>query len=188
MSVKITVFDRFFAQTILRLVPGWVRPNYFTILRYLLVPAVILLLLKNSLYWGTIVFIFATITDALDGALARTRNQVTEWGSFHDPIADKLLIGSTALIIVPKLLGLYLVVAILMTEILVVVTAYVRNHGHPIPARTAGKVKMVLQSVGLGSLLIFMLTNQIGWLSLAGSALWLSVVAGILSFSIFYSV
>ncbi len=188
MPTKLTIFDRFFAKTFLLLIPRWVQPNHLTIFRYLTVPVVILLLLQDQFYWATVLFIISAFSDALDGALARTRNQVTDWGILHDPAADKLLVGSVTLIIVPKLLGFYLAAAIIFSEILIVIFGYIRSKGQPMPARTVGKIKAVFQCLGLIALLFFILTHLSIWLTLAQIILWIAVFLAFLSFTFFHSI
>lgn len=70
-------------------------PNVLTVLRILLVPVLVVALLDetpNGDLFAAIVFVVASLTDLLDGYLARTRNAITTFGKLMDPIADKLLI------------------------------------------------------------------------------------------------
>ncbi len=68
-------------------------PNLITLLRLLLAPVVIWLLLEHEPGWAFGLFIFAGITDALDGMIAKRLGQITEIGAFLDPIADKVLLA-----------------------------------------------------------------------------------------------
>ena len=68
--------------------------NRLTICRIILVPVFITAVLYHRLNLAFIVFILATITDGLDGYIARTRKEKTKFGAIMDPIADKMLIGS----------------------------------------------------------------------------------------------
>ncbi|RJP81460.1 MAG: CDP-diacylglycerol--glycerol-3-phosphate 3-phosphatidyltransferase [Candidatus Zixiibacteriota bacterium] len=75
-------------------VSGLNLPNFLTVLRFLLVPLILLALLSPGLGWqllGTALFILAALTDTFDGRIARRRRQVTQFGKFADPLADKLL-------------------------------------------------------------------------------------------------
>ena len=68
--------------------------NKLTILRMILVPVFMVLMMIEGAWWQTsalIVFIIASITDAVDGHIARNYNQITTFGKFMDPIADKML-------------------------------------------------------------------------------------------------
>jgi CDP-diacylglycerol--glycerol-3-phosphate 3-phosphatidyltransferase len=70
-------------------------PNVLTVLRILLVPVLVVALLgetPNGDLWAAVVFAAASLTDMLDGYLARSRNAITTFGKLMDPIADKLLI------------------------------------------------------------------------------------------------
>lgn len=70
-------------------------PNFFTLLRFILTPLLIIFLLNERLGLATIVFLIAGITDVIDGFLARYLNQATSLGACLDPIADKLLVSSS---------------------------------------------------------------------------------------------
>jgi len=72
-------------------------PNFFTLIRVLLVPVLFLLLNKGWFGSALLIFISAAVTDALDGLFARTLNQKTIFGSYFDPLADKLLIDTAYL-------------------------------------------------------------------------------------------
>ncbi len=73
-------------------------PNTLTFIRLLIIPFFISLLLKQEYYYALVLFVFAAITDLLDGVLARLTNQKTKLGAFLDPFADKFLL-LTALIL-----------------------------------------------------------------------------------------
>lgn len=73
-------------------------PNRLTVLRILLVPVLVLFLLCEqisfSTIWALVIFVAASITDYLDGKIARRRNMITNFGKFLDPMADKILVIS----------------------------------------------------------------------------------------------
>ena len=73
-------------------------PNALTILRVLLIPFFVLFMIGNVTgydnYIALVIFVVASLTDSLDGYLARKNNQVTNFGKFMDPLADKLLVCS----------------------------------------------------------------------------------------------
>ena len=66
---------------------------------------------------GLILFFISAFSDVVDGSLARTKNKITTWGAIYDPIADKLLLGSTSIILVSKLISFYLGFLIIIIEI-----------------------------------------------------------------------
>ena len=131
--------------------------NGLTLLRLLLVPVFAVLLLHADgadtgwrvAAWA--VFAVASITDRMDGQLARSRGLVTEFGKLADPIADKALIG-TALVGLSSLglLWWWVTAVILVREIGVTLLRFwVIRHG-VIPASRGGKLKTLLQGVAIG--------------------------------------
>ena len=77
--------------------------NKITIVRIFLVPILMVFLLRdtaNGDYIAAGIFIIAALTDTLDGHIARSRNQITTFGQFMDPLADKLLVASALIILV----------------------------------------------------------------------------------------
>ena len=148
--------DDILSHTVLRLIPRSVTPNSVTIVRFICVPIVISLLLSESYGWAAIVFALAAFTDALDGAMARTRGQITFWGKVADPLADKLLIGATALILVSRFVGLDVAALVVGIELLLIIRALYRHkNGRDAGANAMGKVKMVLQSLALLTLFAY---------------------------------
>lgn len=70
-------------------------PNFLSLARILIIPLLIILLIKGAYFWALLIFISAALTDAADGMLARIMQQRTLIGSYLDPLADKLLSGSS---------------------------------------------------------------------------------------------
>src|SRR3989339_879810 len=95
---KLFPHDHIMRYTFVPLVPRFVTPNMITIARMVLIPFILYFLFSNEYGIGVPLFLFAAFTDALDGSVARLRHQVTEWGTFYDPLADKLLIGSVIIL------------------------------------------------------------------------------------------
>ena len=131
--------------------------NALTVARLLLVPVFLVTLLHDdgqSTGWRIAafgVFAVASLTDRADGAIARARNLVTDFGKIADPIADKALTGG-ALVAISALdeLPWAVTLVILVREVGVTVLRFwVIRHG-VIPASRGGKVKTVLQSVAVG--------------------------------------
>lgn len=74
-------------------------PNLLTMLRMVLIPVFVSLLFYQRFYWALAVFVLAGVTDGLDGLLARRFNQKSQLGSILDPIADKLLLVTSFIVL-----------------------------------------------------------------------------------------
>ena len=105
--------------------------NQLTLLRLVLVPAFALLTLYGELGWALVVFVVAGITDALDGLVARLTNQRTAIGAWLDPMADKLLLLTTFIVLSLPGIGLTnrlpwpLTALIISRDVVIVLTAAV---------------------------------------------------------------
>lgn len=155
-NVRLYFHDRILERTLLRLIPRDVRPNHLTVLRVILTPFVLYYLWIEA--WNVVVplFLFAAFTDLLDGSLARTRKQITLWGTIADPIADKFLIGSVVVLFVAKEINPIFASIIVFLEVLIILNAVVRQkRGREyLSANWYGKIKMVCQVIGVSALLI----------------------------------
>ena len=130
-------------------------PNKLTLLRMALVPVYLVLLGVGMDFPALLVFIAASLTDLLDGRIARSRNLVTSFGKFMDPIADKLL-THTAFIMLTAMGRLNVVACIIFIAREFVVSGLrlcAVEQGHVIAAGMSGKIKTVLQM-----LLVMLLT------------------------------
>jgi cardiolipin synthase (CMP-forming) len=126
-------------------------PNLLSIGRILCVPLFIILLLHDLYGWALFVFIAASITDAVDGLLARWLNQKTVLGSFLDPAADKLLNASayTALAVF-NLLPSWLAVIVVSRDVIIcagLMILFWTSHPLVIRPSLAGKVTTTFQLV-----------------------------------------
>jgi len=96
-------------------------PNFLTLIRVLLVPVLFLLLNEGWFGIALLVFISAAVTDALDGIFAKILNQKTIFGSYFDPLADKLLIDTAYLTLAfLYLLPVWLAVLVLSRDVIIV--------------------------------------------------------------------
>jgi CDP-diacylglycerol--glycerol-3-phosphate 3-phosphatidyltransferase len=126
-------------------------PNVLTVIRILLVPVLVVALLKKTSggdLLAAIVFAVASITDAIDGWLARSRNWVTTFGKLMDPIADKLLIVAALIALVSlNRLEAWVAMVIIAREFAVTVlrVAAGAGQGVVIPASAWGKIKTAVQ-------------------------------------------
>ncbi|MGN0995793.1 MAG: CDP-diacylglycerol--glycerol-3-phosphate 3-phosphatidyltransferase [Candidatus Ventricola sp.] len=122
-------------------------PNKLTLLRIVLVPVYLVLLGVGLDIPALLVFIAASLTDLLDGRIARSRNLVTSFGKFMDPIADKLL-THTAFIMLTGMGRLHAVACIIFVAREFVVSGLrlvAVEQGRVIAAGMSGKIKTVLQ-------------------------------------------
>jgi cardiolipin synthase len=107
--------------------------NQLTLLRVLLIPAFVLLVVYGYLGWALVVFAVAGLTDALDGLIARRAGQKTSLGAWLDPMADKLLLVTTFVVLTLPDLGLtnrlpiWLTVLIITRDVLIVLTVAIVN-------------------------------------------------------------
>ena len=133
--------------------------NQITLSRILLVPIFMVFLLYDlpyGQYICAIIFVVAALTDGIDGYVARKYNQITNFGKFVDPLADKLLV-SAALIGLVQIgrLDAWFAVIIISREFMVTSLRVVAiSEGKVIAAGMSGKVKTVMQIVAIVAMLI----------------------------------
>ena len=107
--------------------------NQLTLLRMLLIPAFVILVIYGYLGWALMVFAVAGLTDALDGLIARWSGQNTSLGAWLDPMADKLLLVSTFVVLSIPGLGLenrlpvWLTVLVISRDVVIVLTVAIIN-------------------------------------------------------------
>jgi CDP-diacylglycerol---glycerol-3-phosphate 3-phosphatidyltransferase len=133
--------------------------NKLTLGRIFLVPIFMFFLLVKIPYGEYIaagIFILAALTDSLDGYIARSRNQITKFGKFMDPLADKLLV-SAALISLVEMdkLSAWVVVVIVAREFAITgLRVLAASEGITIAANWWGKIKTITQIVAIVALLL----------------------------------
>jgi CDP-diacylglycerol---glycerol-3-phosphate 3-phosphatidyltransferase len=146
-------------------------PNVLTVVRILLVPVLVVALLDKTGggdLLAAIVFAVASLTDAIDGYLARTRNWVTTFGKLMDPIADKLLIVAALVALVSRgRLEAWVAMVIISREFAVTVlrVATGAGQGVVISASLLGKLKTAVQ-----------VTMVLALIAVHGRPLWLSLL------------
>lgn len=190
ISTQVTITDRLIAATFLKILPPIVTPNSITAFRFVTIPFIIYLLVIDHFAWGTALFIVSAFSDAVDGALARTKGLITDWGKVYDPLADKLLIGSVAVIVVSEFVGQWLALAIIVLELLIISGAFWRKRfrGVEIQAGWAGKIKMVFQSAGLGLLLLGVVLSLPLLMAVGTYLLYASLLFSALSIFVYRSI
>ena len=142
-------------------------PNKLTLLRVLMVPVFLVFALINTIPYNEFIavgiFAIASITDALDGYIARKNNLVTNFGKFLDPLADKVLVMAALLCLVQMgFIGSVPVIIILAREFMVsglrLVTA---NEGVVVPAGIWGKLKTAFTMIAI--IAIFIIAGVFGY-------------------------
>ncbi len=134
--------------------------NKLTMLRIFLVPLFLIFIAVKNIPYGTFIatfiFIIASLTDQLDGYIARSRNQVTNFGKFMDPLADKLLVTAALISLVElQVVPAWATVVIIAREFAVSgLRTIAASEGKVIAASMWGKAKTVTQIVAIIALLI----------------------------------
>lgn len=136
--------------------------NKLTLIRIFLVPVFLIFITIKGIPYGTliatIIFIIASLTDKLDGYIARSKNQITNFGKFMDPLADKLLVTSALVALVEfQVIHTWIAMVIIAREFAVTgLRTIAASDGIVIAASYYGKVKTVTQMTAI----ILALINQ----------------------------
>jgi len=159
-------------------------PNLLSIFRMLLVPLLVVILLtkfEGKEFVGLGVFLLASLTDFLDGYIARKKQQVTRLGKFLDPTADKILTSAAFISLVEMgLAPAWMVVVIIAREFAVsALRSLAASDNVIVAAIFSAKLKTTLQIVAIALMII---SNQLGEFErLAPVALWLAMLASVYS-------
>lgn len=160
-------------------------PNKLTILRVILIPFFVAFLMDAFHIPGTkwialAIFIIASLTDMLDGKIARKYNLVTNFGKFMDPLADKLLVCSALIAFVDMdMVPTWIVMIIIAREFIISGFRLVASdNGIVIAAGIWGKLKTVCQMI----MIIVLIADFGGIFDIIGTVLiWLSLILTIIS-------
>src|SRR3989338_7856201 len=140
------------------------KPNQITIIRVLLIPIFIYFLLLDFPYieyFAAFIFIILSLSDALDGYMARKRKEITELGKLLDPIADKLLISAALVFLIDKGIATWMAIIIIAREwIITGLRLIFVSKGTVISASILGKLKTITQTIGI---LLVILKFQFAW-------------------------
>ena len=153
-------------------------PNKLTVLRMIMIPFFVVFMLTDlggtyGKYIALAIFVIASLTDLLDGKIARKRNLVTNFGKFMDPLADKLLVCSALICLVEMdRLAAWMVIVIISREFIISGFRLIASdNGVVIAASYWGKFKTTFQMVMIILLILdlpslWMVTQTFIWLAL----------------------
>lgn len=160
-------------------------PNKLTVLRVIMVPFFVFFMLTDvggaaNKWIALVIFCVASLTDMLDGKIARARNLVTNFGKFMDPLADKLLVCSAMICLIPSgKLAAWIVIVIIAREFIISGFRLVASDaGIVIAASYWGKFKTVSQMY----MIIVLIADLGGAFDMIGTILiWVSLILTIVS-------
>lgn len=163
--------------------------NKITMIRVFLVPIFMVLFYIDSIacrYAALIVFIIASITDAVDGHVARKYNQTTTFGKFVDPLADKVLTTAAFLLLMYYgRMSVWAVMIVLVREFMVAgVRLSAAGEGSVVAASSWGKLKTVTQMIAVMAAMVLMNYEKLLGVPtkiLSDILIWVSVVFTVIS-------
>ena len=166
----------------------YINPNFLTFLRILLVPFIIFFYINKYYIIASIFFILAIITDLIDGLMARKYNKETKLGAFIDPLADKILFISLAILFYDYI-WTWLFIALIFIEIslifvrIIKIIFYKNNKKSSIniKANIAGKMKSLSEVIGI--MILFFYCNNNYLVIIANIILSLALLLSLFSIS-----
>lgn len=160
-------------------------PNLITLLRIFLIPVFIVLYRMTGPHSpsAAVLFLIASLTDLLDGYLARRWGQITKLGKFLDPIADKFLVLAALILLVDDhLIASWIAIVIIGRELVVTgLRAIASSAGIVIEADRGGKYKMVIQTVSIVLLILGSKTGPFDFHVWGTIFLWVSMILAVAS-------
>jgi CDP-diacylglycerol---glycerol-3-phosphate 3-phosphatidyltransferase len=161
-------------------------PNGVTVIRILAIPVILILLFTSGRLYQLITalfFLLAAITDTLDGYLARRRGMVTSLGKFLDPLADKLLIVTALIALIPaRNIPVWMVIVIVGREIAVTgLRGIAASQEIVISASTLGKYKTVFEVASIALLILDRTYLSVDCHLWGMVFLWVALVIAVLS-------
>ena len=175
--------DKVVAKLFLWAFPYFVRPNHLTIARLVLIPVVLVLLHFELRWWAFGTFLVAMSTDFIDGAMARLRDQITMFGTYADPIADKLLVAAVLAWVGYPYLVVDIMLAFIVFELVVsaIGARMLLRAGEMRQSNMFGKAKMISQSIALVLFLIAGILDVQSLLTVSIYLLWLALALAVVS-------
>jgi cardiolipin synthase len=161
-------------------------PNFLTLIRIVAIPFFLVLLVSQLYFDALLVFILGGVTDALDGFIARRMNQKTSLGAILDPVADKLLLMSSFIMLgMMGGLPLWLVVLVVSRDTVILVgyvaISFLLDERLEVQPTIAGKLSTVFQLVTVGVVLLMLARSQLleSWLD--DALVYLTAAATVIS-------
>lgn len=165
-------------------------PNILTVLRMILIPVFVLVFfsdMEQARYWALVVYVLASLTDLIDGQIARKFNVVTELGKVLDPLADKLMLISVIIsFFIHGDVPWYIPAVVLTKEAFMIITGlilYNRKDRVVIPANYFGKMATVLFTLAI--VLLFFYPGNFWVIALMVGAILLKITA-LISYALIY--
>lgn len=161
--------------------------NKLTIMRIFLIPIFLIFITVNTIPYGkliaTAVFVIAALTDKLDGYIARSRNQITRFGKFMDPLADKLLVTAALISLVEfQIISTWVAMIIIAREFAVTgLRSLAAAEGVVIAASWWGKIKTFIQIVAIIFALINLNYNNYFFSEAAKIIMFIAIIVTLLS-------
>lgn len=159
-------------------------PNKLTIGRIIAVPFFVASYMLGFYIAALVIFILASLTDMLDGKIARKRNLVTNFGKIMDPLADKILVYSALTLMTGDgTIPAWMLIVILAREFAVSgMRTVAASEGIVIAAGMSGKIKTVLQMIAVPVLILALALPQVPAVFTAGQVfIWASLVMTVYS-------
>ncbi|WBW94847.1 CDP-diacylglycerol--glycerol-3-phosphate 3-phosphatidyltransferase [Oceanirhabdus sp. W0125-5] len=161
--------------------------NKLTVLRIIMVPIFLVFISIETIPYGveiaTGIFILAALTDKLDGYIARSRNMITDFGKFMDPLADKLLVTAALVALTyMRIIPAWIVVVIISREFAVSgLRTLAANKGVVIAASWWGKIKTVIQFCAIILALINIVMESTVLASITSVAIYAAAIITLIS-------
>ena len=166
----------------------YINPNFLTFLRILLVPFIIFFYINEYYIITSVFFILAIITDLIDGLMARKYNKETKLGAFIDPLADKILFISLAILFYDYI-WTWLFMSLIFIEISLIFVRIIKiifyknnkKSNINIKANIAGKMKSLAEVIGI--MILFLYCNNKYLVIIANIILSLALLLSLFSIS-----
>lgn len=166
----------------------WTVANQLTLLRMLLIPAFVIMIVYGRPGWALVVFVVAGITDGLDGLIARRAGQKTSLGAWLDPMADKLLLVTTFVVLTVPGTGLvnrfpfWLTILVITRDVVIVTTVAIVTAVMGVRTFRPSIYGKVATGVYLVTCVVLMWFNYLGRRSaLVDAGIWISLAVTLVS-------